>query len=390
MSTVNQIYDIVNSLNSQANGGGALAVTDTRSFISYGESVFSSDHNVETFFKALWDRIATTILDNRPYMAQLVSGLWREPFEYGAIMQKLHVKLGSVQAQSDSAWIDTDNMPTNPFAVTPMEIEQRMYNKISAFEIPATYPDEQLKTAFLDERKMAAFIDAMMIQQKNALELSIENLGNVARSALIATAIEAGGAKNVKLLTGFKATLADDDPLQSMTADEALFNREFLRYASRAIAMVIDHMKTMSTLHAADGYYRFTPREYLNVAVLSDFDKSVESYLASVTYHKSIVDLPTENKVIVPYWQGAGTSFDYSDTSSIKLTIDDGTELGDKVEVSNVVAVVYDSEAAGITIDESRAKSIYNPHDEVTNLWLKARQMYFVDVTQNAVAFTID
>lgn len=388
MSTVNQIYQIVNSLNSQANGGGALAVTDTRSFISYGESVFSSDHNVETFFKALWDRIATTILDNRPYMAQLVSGLWREPFEYGAIMQKIHAKLPD--AQADPAWSETSDMPSNPFAVTPMEIEQRMYNKISAFEIPATYPDVQLKTAFLDERKMAAFIDAMMVQQRNALELSIENLGNVARSALIATAIEAGGAKNVKLLTGFKATLADDDPLQNLTAADALFNREFLRYASRAIAMVIDHMKTMSTLHAADGYHRFTPREYLNVAVLSDFDKSVESYLASATYWKSLVELPTENKVIVPYWQGAGTSFDYADTSTIKLTIDDGTELGDKVEVSNVVAVVYDSEAAGITIDERRTKSIYNPHDEVTNLWLKARQMYFVDVTQNAVAFTID
>lgn len=388
MSTVNQIYQIVNSLNAQANKGGALAVTDTRSFISYGETVFSSEKNVETFFKALWDRITTTILDNRPYMAQLVSGLWREPFEYGAIMQKIHAKTPS--AQADPAWNDPDDMPSNPFAVTPMEIEQRMYNKISAFEIPATYPEVQLKTAFLDERKMAAFIDSMMTQQRNALELSIENLGNTARSALIATAISAGGAKNVKLLTGFKSTLADDDPLQEMTAGEALFNREFLRYASRAIALVIDHMKTMSTLHAADGYQRFTPREYLNVAVLSDFDKSVSSYLASVTFHESMVDLPTENKVVVPYWQGAGTSFEYADTSTIKLTIDDGTESGDDIEVSNVIAVVYDSEAAGLTIDERRTKSIYNPHDEVTNLWLKARQMYFVDVTQNAVAFTID
>lgn len=388
MSTVNQIYNIVNSLNTQANGGGQLAVTDTRSFISYGETVFSSDHNIETFFKALWDRIATTILDNRPYMAQLVAGLWREPFEYGAIMQKIHSKLG--EAVADPAWNDPANMPSNPFAVTPLEIEQRMYNKISAFEIPATYPDIQLKTAFLDEHKMAAFIDAVMVQQRNTLELSIENLGNTARSALIATAIDAGGAKNVKLLTGFKATLAQDDPLQSLTAGEALFCREFLRYASRAIAMTIDHMKTMSTLHAADGYHRFTPREYMNVAVLSDFDKSVESYLASVTFHESMVDLPTENKVVVPYWQGAGETFAYEDTSTIKLTIDDGSENGKDIEKSNVIAVVYDSEAAGIAIDERRSKSIYNPHDEVTNIWLKARQMYFVDVTQNAVAFTID
>lgn len=388
MSTVSQIYDIVNSLNSQANKGGALAVTDTRSFISYGESVFSSDTNVETFFKALWDRIATTILDNRPYMAQLVTGLWREPFEYGAIMQKIFTKLPD--AVADPAFNDTDDMPSDPFAVTPLEIEQRMYNKISAFNIPASYPDIQLKTAFESEQKMAAFIDSMMTAQRNAMELSIENLGNTCRSALAATAINAGGVKYVRLLTDYKALYPDDAAIQAMTAADALFDREFLRYASRRIAIVIDHMKTLSSLHAADGYERFTPREYMNVAILSDFDKSVESYLASVTYHESLVELPSENKVVLPYWQGAGTTFDFADTSKIHLKIDDGTESGDTIEVSNVIGLVYDSEAAGITIDNRRSKSIYNPLDEVTNIWLKARQMYYVDVTQNAVAFAIN
>lgn len=387
MSTVNQIYEIANSLNEQMNKGGDIAVTDARSFVSWGESVFSSDNNVETFFKTIWDRIATTILDNRAYFAQLVNGLWREEWEYGAIMQKLHVKLPDVAA--DSAFFDPDDMHKNPFAVTPLEIEQRTYNKISALNIPATYPDIQLKTAFLGEQKMAAFIDAMMTAQRSALERTLENLGNTCRSALAATCINAGGAKYVKLLTEFKALYPDDEAVQAMTADEALFDREFLRYASRRIAIVIDHMKTLSTVHAGEGYERFTPREYLNTVFLSDFDKSVESYLASVTYHKSLVDLPTENKVIVPAWQSTGSTYEFEDTSSIALTIDDGTELGHTVEQSYVIGMVYDSEAAGICIDERRTKSIYNPDDEYTNIWLKGRQMYYVDATQNAVVFAI-
>lgn len=388
MSTVNQIYEIVNSVNEQMNKGGDLAVTDTRSFIDFGKTVFSSDHNVETFYKTLWDRIATTIIDNRPYMAKLVRGLWRENFEYGAIMQKIFTKLP--EAASDPAWNDTDDMPSNPFAVSPLEIEQRMYNKISAFLIPATYPDVQLKTAFLSEQKMAAFIDSMMTAQRSAFERSVENLGHVCRSALAATCIDAGGAKYVKLLTEFKALYPNDAAIQAMTAEDAIFDREFLRYASRRIAIVIDHLQTLSTVHAAEGYERFTPREYLNVAILSDFDKSVESYLASVTYHKSLVDLPDENKIIIPAWQATSDAYDFETVSSIGLTIDDGTENGSEIEKSYVIGMVYDSEAAGITIDDRRTKSIYNPLDEVTNIWLKARQMYFVDVTQNAVVFVID
>ena len=388
MSTVNQIYEVCNSLNAQANKGSAVAITDTRGFIDYGNTVLSADRNVETFFKTLYDRIAKTELDNRPYMAQLTSGLFRDGWEYGAILQRLHAKMPSIVA--DPAFEDTDDMPSNPFAVTPLEVEQRMYNKVSALNIPATYPDIQLKTAFESEQKMAAFIDSMMTAQRNALERTIENLGNTCRSALAITAINAGGVKYVKLLTEFKALYPNDAAVQAMTANDALFDREFLRYASRRIAIVIDHMKTLSTLHAAEGYERFTPRDYLNVAILSDFDKSVSSYLASVTFHESLVDLPTENKVVVPYWQGAGTDYAFGSTSSIKLTIDDGTQAGETVEKSYVIGLVYDREAAGITIDERRTKSIYNPLDEVTNIWLKGRQMYYIDVTQNAVAFVID
>ena len=82
MSTVNQIYSIMNSLNAQANQAHSLEVTDTRSFISYGDSISSlSDANKETWFATLIDRIASTIIDNRKYTPKLANGLWREPFE---------------------------------------------------------------------------------------------------------------------------------------------------------------------------------------------------------------------------------------------------------------------------------------------------------------------
>ena len=396
MSTVNQIYSILNSLNAQANGGSAIAATDTRSFISYGDAITSlTDANKETWFTTLIDRIASTIIDNRKYTAQGALGLWREPFEYGAILAKIHSKMGSAVAyQAFSA--PSDLSSTNPFAPTVREIEQRMYNKISAFMFADTIPDVQLKTAFLDEQKMAAFLDSLMMTTQNAFERSVENLGRTCRSSLIATAVHANDAHYVKLLTNYKAMLDDNDPEKTITAAQALHSRNFLRYASREIAIYIDRMQTLTDIYSADGYERFSPREYLNVAILNDFDKSVTSYLAADTYHEQLVELPSENKVIVPYWQGAGTDFSYANNSKIYLTIPRTTGTAEQIaagytiEAANIIGVIYDSEAAGITIDERRTRSLYNPKDEFTNYWHKGREMYYVDVTHPHVVFALN
>ena len=392
MSTVNQIYSIMNKLNEEANQGHSLEVIDTRSFVSYGETISSlSDANKETWFATLIDRIASTIIDNRKYTPKLANGLWREPFEYGAVLAKLHSKLPSVSA--DPAFsAPSDLSSTNPFAPTAREIEQRLYNKISAFMIADTIPDVQLKTAFLSEQKMAAFLDSLMMTSQNAFARSVENLSCACRSALIATAYNEGGAHYVPLLTNFKSVIADDDPRQSWTADDyeaMLTDRDFLRYCSYQIALHIDRIQTMTTLYAASGYERFTPREYLNVAILNDFDRSVSAYLAADTYHEQMVELPSENRTIVPYWQGTSTDFGFDKTAAIEMKIPGNGDTGTTVQLNNIVAVIYDSEAAGITIDERRTRALYNPKDEFTNYWYKGRQMYYVDATQPHIIFTL-
>ena len=398
MSTVNQIYSILNSLNTQANKSGAIQTVDTRSFISYGEAISSlSDANKETWFTTLIDRIASTIIDNRNYTTSEANGLWREPFEYGAILQKIHAKMPSVSA--DPAWsAPSDLSSTNPFAPTAREIEQRLYNKISAFMIADTIPDIQLKTAFLSEQKMAAFLDGLMMTTQNAFTRSVENLARACRSALIATALHEGGAHYVKLLTGFKATLAESDPRASWTTsdmDAIMCDRDFLRYASLQIALHIDRMQRMTDMYSAEGYERWTPREYMNVAIHNEFDRAVSAYLAADTYHEQLVELPTENKLIVPFWQATGTGYAFSATSNVKMTIprttgtDEQIAAGYTIDENYVVAAIYDSEAAGITIDERRTRALYNPKDEFTNYWHKGREMYYVDATHPHVVFQI-
>ena len=396
MANVNQIYQILNSINEQANSGASIVETDA-SFISYGDTIANlSDEGKETWFGALMDRIGQTISDNRAYTAKTVTPLFKTPFEYGAILQKIHTKM---QASSeDKAFADPSNVTTDPFAPTVRATEQRLYGKSSVWQVKDTIPDIQLKTAFTSAERMAAFLDSLMLTTQNEIERSMENLANFTRSALMAKTYLAGGAKVVKLVTAYNTAMGySSGDTGYITPGDAscLFNREFLRFASLQIALTIDRVQHMSQIFAKQYYDRFTDRNYLNFSVLGAFDDAVSSYLAADTYHEKLVELPSENKYIAPFWQGTGSAYGFSDISKINVMLkpeDTDTDATDKIALSKagIIALINDSEAAGITLDERRVRSIYNPELECTNYWHKARQRWYVDDTQNAVVFTIE
>lgn len=395
MADTRQIYSILNSINAQANTGASIVETDA-SFISYGETITQlSDEGKETWFATLLDRIGETIIDNRAYSAKTVVPLWKQPFEYGAIMQKIHAKMPT--ASEDKAWADPENVSTDPFAPTVRNVEQRLYGKQAVWQIKDTIPDIQLKTAFTSAERMAAFLDSLMLTTRNAIERSMENLANTCRSALMAKTYLAGGAKVVKLVTAYNTAMSyssGDTGYITPGSEGALFNRDFLRFASLQIALAIDRVQHMTDIFAKDNYERFTERPYLNFSVLGQFDDAVSSYLAADTYHSKLVELPSENKYIAPMWQGTGSAFGFSDASKINVMLEpaDVEASTDKVALSKagIIALINDSEAAGITLDERRVRSIYNPELECTNYWHKARERWYVDDTQNAIIFTIE
>ena len=387
MATTHQIYNILNSVNAQANTGATLVKTST-DFISYGDTISNlSQDGKETWFATLLDRIGQVVMDNRAYTAKTAVSLWKDPFEYGAIMQKIHAVMPT--ATQDKAWVDPGDVSTDPFAPVERSIEQRLYGKQSVWQIKDTIPSVQLTTAFTSEERMAAFLNNLMLSTQNALVRSLENLGNITRSSMIAKAYLAGGAHVVKLLTLYNTTFT-----QSLTAPECLYSRDFLRFASLQIALKLDQMQHMTSIFAKSGYERFSSRDYLNFAVLGLFDDSVSSYLASDTYHEKLVELPSENKYIAPFWQATGTGFAYADISKINLELqpESSSGAGDdiKLEKAGIVAVIHDKEACGMTMDQRRVTTLYNPEIEATNYWYKMRERYFVDDTQPCVVFTLE
>ena len=378
MSKVEQIYTLVNETAKESMGEKAIAVKDVSSLIALGDSVLSSASDTENFLNTLVDRIARTVFSVRRYETD-TEGMVRHPFEFGCIVQKIYVDMP--EAKQNNSWEIGKEGYTPVFApVIKPTAKQKLFKGITTWEVDVTIPDYMLRTAFLNETSMATFIDAIFTAMDNMITLALENNANLTRASFIARKLKGGKPCGAINLLNEYNTLTS----ASLTVESAMMNAEFLAWASRAINLWVKRMSKMSVLFNEEGYKRHTPKDKIVVNLLQDFTSACDTFLGANTFHDELVKLPMYDSVA--YWQGAGESFDFNDTSAIKVKIDESNTI----EKKGIIGIVYDYEAMGVTLNERRSTSERNNHDEYTNYYNKANIGYFNDMSENGIVFYLE
>lgn len=378
MSKVEQIYTLVNETAKESMGEKAIAVKDVSSLIALGDSVLSSASDTENFLNTLVDRIARTVFSVRRYETD-TEGMVRHPFEFGCIVQKIYVDMP--EAKQNNSWEIGKEGYTPVFApVIKPTAKQKLFKGITTWEADVTIPDYMLRTAFLNETSMATFIDAIFTAMDNMITLALENNANLTRASFIARKLKGNKPCGAINLLHEYNTLTS----ASLTVEGAMMNAEFLAWASRAINLWVKRMSKMSVLFNEEGYKRHTPKDKIVVNLLQDFTSACDTFLGANTFHDELVKLPMYDSVA--YWQGAGESFDFNDTSAIKVKIDESNTI----EKKGIIGIVYDYEAMGVTLNERRSTSERNNHDEYTNYYNKANIGYFNDMSENGIVFYLE
>lgn len=380
MSKVSQIYDLVNQTAKESMGEQAITVKDVSSLIALGDSVLASNTDTENFLNTLVDRIARTVFSVRQYESDS-EGMVRHPFEFGCIVQKIYVDLP--EAKKNDAWEIGKGDYTPKFApVIKPTAKQKLFNGVSTWEVDVTIPDFMFRTAFTNETSMATFIDAIFTAMDNMMTLALENNANLTRASFIARKIKGGKPCGAINLLHEYNTITN----AGLTVESALMNAEFLAWASRSINLWVKRMSKMSVLFNEEGYKRHTPKDKLVVNLLQDFTSACDTFLGANTFHDELVKLPMYDSVA--YWQGAGESFDFNDTSAINIKLDDSAQ--GTISKKGIIGVIYDYEAMGVTLNERRSTSDRNNHDEYTNYYNKANIGYFNDMSENGIVFYLE
>lgn len=388
---VNQMYSFLNDINRQMFGQDAITVNDASGIISMGKNVLGDGHNTELFLNKLYDRIGKVVVRTLGLEADFPS-LYMDSYSFGCILQKITIR--PIEAKRNSSWdIGRDDFKPTMLDINKFDAIVTYFTDVDSWSFPVTIPsDTMLKTAFIGEAQMGAFLDGVMSAMTDSAVRSFNNMSR--------TAINNFVAEKVKAANGVINLLAEYNTLfsASLTPETAMVNKDFLRYAVKQIRQYIKYLEKESVLYnVGDGsggpVNRRTSRQELNVFCLSAFVGSVESYLESDSFHKDLVSLP--NFTEVTHWQanlGEDTSVnDFATNSAIKIipSSENNKQNPQDVEQGGIICVMADRRGIAVGLNDRRTASFYNPIDNYTNMKEEATMQYINDMSENGVIFIV-
>lgn len=385
---VAQKFEVVNDAIADALGENAsITQLDTSNLVNFGQQLEDMGL-LEGFFGALANRIVKTVYFVRAYGERQRSVL-RDEHEFGAFIQKVYYKMPDLvenptykipQAPTAPATEYTYNQ-MSPYDVnTTIEVSCAIYGGQGTVSLEFIRPVDQIRTAFLNASEMIRFIDGLYLAAENKIKLAEEEMTDMAVNTAMAYDINAGLVRN--LLSEYNDLLPESaDPL---TADAAMRDADFLRYAAMEIKQAIDFMGEMSVVYNAEGYETFTDRENLVVEMLSMFNAFSEIYLQSDTFHNELVELPRFEPV--PRWQRLDNSVrqTFEDVSS--FSIENGNL---EVAQTGVVCFIHDVEHVACYFGHRRTWEKYNERQDLYIHGDEMRKGYAVDGHANALVFVV-
>lgn len=367
----NQIYSLVNTAAAEAMGTQPLAVLDAQSLISLGNTILSSNTNTEAFLNVMAQRIGRTIFAFREYNNKLRDMVLND-FEYGAILQKISFDV--VDAETDPTYSLVDGESIDQYTVKKPKVDQKLFVTRTPYMFKMTTQRTTLREAFTGPDQMGAFIGYVFGTVRNFIELALESLGRTCIANMIAET--AGSAREIKLLTNYNAMTGSETPL---TAAAAWNDPDFLRYAVSTINLYSDYLTDMSKLYNDGSLYRHTPKADQRLRILSMFERKLETVVQYSAFHDEMVRLGSYFPM--NFWQSAQSP----EAIQIKRASD-----GQETSVNNVIAIMHDRDALGIyQWDEEVLTSPVNAAARYYNTFWHERQLWFNDLSENMLMFTI-
>lgn len=371
----NQIYSIVNAVCQETMGESALVATDTASLVAMGNVILSSSTNTEAFIDTLVQRIGRTMISYRPYRSKL--GLMAvSDMTMGAIMQKIKVKMPTAVEDVTTQLIDGQSI--DQYIVSKPKATQKLFVKRTPYTFYITIQKKWLREAFVSESAMGSFIAAIYGEVENKLELSQENLARLCMANFMAT-ISTDTNRVINLVTEYNTVAASP-----VTAASALYSEAFLRYALGRMNNISKKMETMSVLYNDGTETRHTPKGDQRFVSLVDFQTALETQVQWAAFHEEYVK--KQNGIEVPYWQAAKSPM------NIDLVIEgDDPEQEESTTLSNIVAFIHDRDALGTYRKEVEvATTPLNARGLYTNQFWHMNDLYFNDITENGIIFTLN
>ena len=375
---VSQVCTIMNDVTKEMLGEQAIIKEDLSNVVDIGKAIETAA-GLDNYVRKLVDHIGKVVFVNRPYSGSAPSVLM-DGWEYGSILEKVTYDT-LPEATENETWNLQDGQTYDVNKFTQPKVSTKFYNKRTTFEIPMSFAERQVKSAFNSPAQINAFFS--MIHNAIDKSMTVKTDGLVSRTInnMIAETIHAANTVNaVNLLAVYKLRFPEDS---TITAVNCLYKPEFIRFAAFTMKLYSDRLIKLSKLFNIGKKDRFTSKDLQHIVLLAEFESLAATYLQSDTFHNELTALPKAETI--PYWQGSGVDFATESTSKIHVTTSSGIE----VQQTGILGIIFDREALGVSNLDRRVTANYNGKGEFYNNWFKADAGYFNDLNENFVVFYV-
>lgn len=391
--TFNQLATVLTAITAQATGASAIAVTDTSSFVTVGQTALKAGYDVLN--TAVSQVLSKTIFSIRPYRSKFQSMEVSEQ-RWGNITRKLTAIDKPIQ--EDDRFKLVDGQAIDPFKVNkPLALEEQFRGK-NVYQITRSIYKDQLDQAFTSVEGLNNFVTMIMTNIADQLEQARETTKRETLVNLISAIIGNYTSQNVKLVTEYNAYLglsgAEALTWAGIKANADHFQR-FMRFAYARLASVSSMLTERSLKYHANisgkEVMRHTPYENQRVYMLAQERYDMEAQVLADAYHDNYLRLADAETI--NFWQSINTPDTINNTPSYLVL--SGTNAGtvakgSAVNKAGVFAVIMDEDAAGISLANEWADSIWNPVGGYANHVFHTTCRYWNSFSENAVVFTLD
>lgn len=385
------VYQLFNDIVYQATGRKDLTAVDTSSFVSVGETLLRT--GVENTLNAISTVLAYTIFSVRPYRQRLNS-LRVTGQRWGAQVRKITPLSQEFEASSDwntqlNANQLADGQSIDMFKINAPKALQLNFYGTKVLQKHITRFRDELSLAFQSEAEFMRFIDGVMIQFANEVEL-----GNEAQTRLslinFMTGLAAMDLNVIDLTAGYNTKFGT-----TYTRNQLLTAHltSFMQYFVSQIKTLSDRLTDMSSLYHANlsaykPILRHTPKSLQKMIMYGPMFTEAEATVFSEIFNPIYLELG-RNFETVNFWQSQLNPTAITATPNI-LNVNTGQSqtASEAVSIPYVVGMIFDTEAVGVMPQFNYASTTpFNSAGGYYNMYYHWRFNSYCDYTENAILF---
>lgn len=379
-----QAATLMNAIHQQVTGDTSIVATDVSSFITVAQKTLQQGY--DPIINAISQIVGRTIFSIRPYSAKF-GGLQMDSQRWGAITRK--IAISDKPFEDNEAFNLVDGQAIDMYEVNKPAAVQFNFYGFQTFSKSFTIFRDQLDAAFKGPEEFGSFMTMVTQNALDMIEQSKESMARMALDNFIAGKIDASNGV-VHLLTEYNT-----DTGLSLTAttvkDPANFPA-FIKWAYARIATLTNLMTERSLEYqiqvTGNELVRHTPFDRQKVYLYNWLLNNIDARVLADTYNYKFLQF--SDVEAVNYWQAIDTPDQISVTPSV-LQADGTVAAGNAVTQSDVLGVIFDDEAVGITVqDEFSGITPMNVRGQYWNQYYSYVIRYFNDFTEKGIVLLLD